>query len=149
MGTEINKAKPFSAEKAVDAIRERIRGALADLIPDEQWDTLIRAEVKDFLEDRTVERNSYRDTYHQTVPAGFKRLVREELTTETKNRLKTFFDSPEWTAQWENRPGHQGGSHYVASEEVKRLVLESSGQIISSVLSQAIQNVVTNMRGSL
>jgi hypothetical protein len=56
MGAEIQK---FDAGKAVEAIRERIRAALADVIPDEQWDALIRAEVKDFLEDKRLETDRY------------------------------------------------------------------------------------------
>lgn len=84
MTNAIEKPAPFDPSATINAIRDRIRGAMLDIIPDEQWDALIKAEMHAFMND-TVEKRSYGESV--TRPAGFKIIVREMLEEDAKKRL--------------------------------------------------------------
>jgi transcriptional regulator of heat shock response len=145
MSTDIEKPKPFDPAAAVNAIREKIRGAMLDIIPDEQWDSLIQAEMKAFTTD-TVERKHYGDPV--TVKAGFKVLVRQVLEAEAKERVKTVLDSPEWQSQWSNESQRQE-----AGEAIKSYLTKHGPDIMrecmSAFVAQAMQQTIGTLRGMM
>lgn len=71
-------------------LRERIQSAFVDLIPQERWDEMLKAEVEKFMADR-VEKNTYgHETKRQ--PSEFSRLCQSALgelvDAEVKRRFK-------------------------------------------------------------
>lgn len=138
MSTALEKPAPFDPAAAVNAIRDKIRGAMLDIIPTEQWDALIKAEMHSFMND-TVEKRAYGESL--TRPAGFKRIVHELLEEDAKVRVKALLSSPEWMEKWGTGPNDKE-----ASEAVKAYVTENAGKILNAWVGSAIQQVVQQMQ---
>lgn len=136
MTIAIEKPALFDSSAAVNAIRDRIRGAMLDIIPDEQWDALIKAEMHAFMND-TVEQRAYGES--ATRLAGFKRIVRELLEEDAKKRLTALLTSSEWTGQW------MGGDQQT-SEAVKKYITANAGEILNAWVGVAVQRVIQQMQ---
>jgi hypothetical protein len=129
--TEVTK---FDPNAYVDKIREKIKASLIDVIPDDQWNTMLRAEITQFFE-------SKRPAYHggPAQPSEFHRVVMSVIEDETKTRVKELLNSPEWTSHWD-------GTKMQAADEIARLVRENSAAIMAKWLEAAITQVVDRMR---
>lgn len=137
MTTAIEKPAPFDPAAAVNAIRDRIRGAMLDIIPTEQWDALIKAEMHAFMNDRVTGSGYNQNTY----PSGFKKIVHEMLEEDAKARVKALLSSPEWQAKWTG-----SGGDTEASDAVKAYVTANAGAILNAWVGNAIQQVVQQMQ---
>jgi hypothetical protein len=126
--------QPFDPAAAVNAIRDKIRGAMLDIIPDEQWNTLIKAEVEAFTKDH-VERRGYGGDVER--PAGFKVIVRGLLEENAKARVTALLASPEWQQNW---------STGEAGEAIQKYVTEHAAEILNKWVSSAVQQVVSQLQ---
>lgn len=124
----------FNALGAVDAIREKIRGALYDAIPQEQWDALIKAEMKDFMTDIPPDSRDF------GRKAGFKQLVRGLLQEEATKSVRAFLETDEWKGLWDER------SKGAISEGIKKMLIENSAEIFSNILARSFQETLEVMR---
>ncbi len=133
---ESAEIKKFDPKDYVQAIRERIRGAIVDVIPPAQWDEMVLAEMKNFMEDHQV-----RDGYNgvKIEPSGLKTAIRKMLEDDAKTRVKAMLQSPEWAGHWDS----SGSGGRMVSEKVEALIKDNASQILSAWIGQAIQNVVS------
>lgn len=107
-----------------DSVKERLKSIVADLIPEERWDGIVRATVQDF------EKND--------LP----KLLKNELTEQYKKAIAAEFAKPEWQATWNN--GGQG-----ASEALQRLLVEAAPLVLASMIGGAVQQVAYNLQSAL
>lgn len=126
----------FDPAAAVNAIRDKIRGAMLEIIPNEQWNALIEAEMHAFMND-TTKRDQWGHTQEQK--AGYKAIVRALLEEEFKARVKAMLGSSEWSGQWNNHGRQEAG------DIIKKYVQEHTGEILNAWIGQAIQSVVSSM----
>ena len=110
--------------KFEDRVKEKLKGIVADLIPEDRWDALIQQTVQDF------EKND--------LP----KLVKEELSKKYKEVINAEFNKPEWQAQW-------NGAGPEASEALKKLIVESAGMVLASMIGGAMENVLSQFRYAL
>lgn len=127
----------FEPEKLVDRVRERIRGTIADLIPEDAWTVMVQKEVDLFLKETTRERRYGYQGDSEKVPSGLTQVVYAVLTEETRRRVKTMLDGPEWQQNWDVQ-----GSVSVA---VAMLVKENMHAIVASILGDAVQRFVNDL----
>jgi len=143
MGTDIVETK-FDPHAAVDAIRVKIRLMALEVIPSEQWEALIRAELNDFMEDKWAS-PSYRSD--ERKPSGFKLAVRSILEEEAKKAVKAYLSQPEWADQWSNEK-----QKWVAGEAVQDLLRKEGPAILETLirgyLSQSVSNILERVRNS-
>lgn len=100
-----------------DTVKAKLKSIVADLIPEERFDAIVRAAVTDF------EKND--------IP----KLIREELTSQFKAQITTEFCKPEWQAMWLN--GQQQ-----ASEAIKNMIIEAAPMILANMISSSAQQVM-------
>lgn len=135
MSTDIEKPQPYDPNAAVEAIRTKIRGAMLDVIPDEQWNAMIKAEMASFMSDR-VERSQWG---HETrYEAGFKKIVRELLEQNASERVKALLETPEWRANW-------GSGDEETGDAIRKYITENAGKILERWVGSAVQQVVNQM----
>lgn len=129
----------FDPNKLVDRVRERVRGTIADLIPEDAWTAMVKKEIDLFLKETT--RESYGYNNNQRVPSGLATAVHDVLEEETKRRVKAYLDSPAWGANWtvEGQVSHA----------VKDLVVKYAPEIMQSLLGNAVQQFVQKMRNEM
>lgn len=77
--------KTVSMDDAAEKLREKIKLGFAELIPDEQWNEMIKAEFKKFLEPRTV-RTQYGPD--RIEPSGFSSICQDVLQKIVRERLE-------------------------------------------------------------
>jgi hypothetical protein len=132
-----NEIARFEPEKLVDRVRERIRGTIADLIPEDAWTAMVQKEVDLFLKETTRERRYGYSHDSEKVPSGLAQVVHAVLTEETRRHVKMLLDGPEWQAGW-NVSGH-------VSVAVAALVKENAHSIVAALLGDAVQRFVSEI----
>lgn len=101
-------------------MREKIRAAFVDAIPDEMWSELMRSEWKDF----TREEN---DRWRGRLPSGFSVLCQEVLQDMAREKIRAMFSAPEWEHEWGKVSDH---------------VLKMLGDNAEKIVQIAIQNTI-------
>lgn len=80
---------PVKLEEIQDRIRERIKAAFMDLIPEEKWDEIIKNEVNALMLDREETRGYDR----KIIPSPLKKMVQDLIKEEFKKKLQIWADS--------------------------------------------------------
>jgi hypothetical protein len=87
-----------NASQFGDRLRERIRNTLGDLIPDDQWDMLLAAEMKRFFEPRVEGNPGY---HQQRIPSDFTTIVQEEFAKWARTKIVAYLETdPGWQTKW-------------------------------------------------
>lgn len=85
----------------VDKLRERIKGTLGELIPDDQWDAMMKSEVDRFFNSRV----EGRDYNRREIPSGFTEIVQAEIGSYVKVRVQKYLaEDPGWEQKWGTIP---------------------------------------------
>ncbi len=107
-----------------DSVKERLKSIVADLIPEERWNEIVRFTVQDF------ERND--------LP----RLIKAELAEQYKKVIAAEFAKPEWQATWNN--GVLG-----TSKALEKLLVEAAPMVLAAMIGGAMQSVTQQLQNSL
>ena len=134
MSTEVAK---FDPSTYVDKVRDKIKQSLIDVIPDDQWNTMLKTEISSFFEHRT-ERDRWGGN-ETTIKSEFHRLVKVVLEEETKKRIREMLAGDEWSGYWD-------GTKQQAGEEIARIARENGAAILAKWLEAAIGQVISGIR---
>ena len=122
----------FNPAQIMQGVKDKIRATFVELIPDEQWNAMVQTEIEEFITPGTTSNN-----YQQSKqPSSLARIVQDELEKDLRVRLKELLAGPEWQEQWTN--GKQ-----TANDKIRQLLIDNSPEIMSKLLSSAIQQAVT------
>lgn len=101
-------------------VKERLKGIVADLIPEDRYNALVAAAVADF------EKND--------LP----RLVKESLSAKYREVIAAEFAKPEWQMKW-------AGAEHAASDAVRQLLVDNAALILANMIGGAMQQTVQTM----
>lgn len=132
--TAVEKFDPASY---VDKVRDKIKQSLIDVIPDDQWNAMLRVEIGAFFESRK-ERTPYSNEVRE-MPSEFRRIVTLVVEEETKKRVRAMLDGPDWSIYWD-------GTKQQAGEEIARIARENGAAILAKWLEAAIGQVIASIR---
>lgn len=107
-----------------DSVKQRLKGIVADMIPEDRWDAIVRATVADFEK--------------KDLP----QLVRDELIAQYKAKIAEEFAKPEWQSRW-------GAAGTEVSDGVRKLLIESAPLILAQLIGGSMQNVVMQLQHSI
>lgn len=133
---------PFDPTSYVDKIREKIKSSLVDIIPDAQWDAMLRLEVTRFFEnkiDTTPQNSYYGQAKPREVPGEFRQVVLAELEKETVRRVKELLASEEWRVYWD-------GTKLNVGAKIAELARDNGAAILSKWLEAAIGQVISGIQ---
>jgi len=105
-------------------VKERVKGIIGELIPEEVWDKLIHNNIEEFQK------------------IDLPRLVKAELTAKYKVVIVDELCKPEWQGLWDN--GKQS-----ASEMVRQTILGSASEVLVEMIGTTVQNMVNNIRSQV
>lgn len=126
----------FDPQSYADKLRDRMKASMVDIIPDEEWEMLLKTQLKDFFEDKSVV-TAFGERKAQ--PSPFKNAVVQVLEEETKKRIREMLERPEWSGYW-------NGQEAVAGKAIEEMVKEHGADILNNWLSSAIQAVVSRIK---
>ena len=136
MTTEVAK---FDPSTYVDKVRDKIKQSLIDVIPDEQWDAMLRAEIDGFFKSKIISVGYSGERREQ--PSEFNRIVMSVLEEEVKKRARAVLDGPDWQSYWD-------GTRQRVGEEIARIARENGHLILAKWLEAAIAQVIDHVRFS-
>ena len=134
MTTEVEK---FDPSKLMDGVRDRIKATFVSLIPDAQWDDMVKKETDRFFEPK--EGSNY---YNNKKPSDFQNIVNEELMVVTKKKLSEYLNKKYETKYW-------SGGGLKASKALEKFILENSDKILLSVIGGMTQQMVSEMQNRM
>lgn len=121
-----NEVTKFDATEALKSVKERIKDAFVSLIPDEQWDEMVKKEV---------------DTYFQVKDEGygergrsssFTREVHACLQDEVRARVKEYLQE-NFNSTW-----YENGIP-ICDSKVEEMITKNAGKILSDMIGGSIQ----------
>ena len=124
-------------QDAAEKLRDSIRSAFVEIIPEDQWKDMVRKELEKFFDPPTRE-----DFYYKTkVPTGeaslFHKMVREEFEKECRRRIAEVvhlgFWRPDKGSLWAYK-------HFSARVEtmVKEWLSENADKLVWMLVSEMI-----------
>jgi len=137
-----NAVAPYDPAKLMDAVRDRIKAEFVGLIPEDAWKQMVKAEVDRFFQQQDAYNYGYNE-HRKALPTQFQTVVWKALEEDTKARVKAFLESPEWAGEWDSNGQRK------ASEAVKKIVVEKSGEIVASLLANVMQQAIEAARARL
>ncbi len=135
MSEENKQIEKFDPSKLMDGVRDRIKATFISLIPDAQWEQLVKTECEKYFK---IENNysSYRDN------SLFGQEVQRLLAEEVKTRVKDYL-SKEWATTYWN-----GGGVETLNENLKKLLIDKSGEVLIGTLGTMLQNTINQMKNN-
>jgi hypothetical protein len=106
-------------------VKERISETIADLIPAEELDQLVKAQVAHFQ--RTE------------LPEMIKTLIRAQFQAA----INAEFEKGEYKGIWQSN-GHLG-----ASEAVSKIIQENAGAVLQSLIGGMVQMTIQQMQNNV
>lgn len=100
-----------------DSIKERIKSIVGELIPEETYNAIVTATVKEFMQ------------------VDLPKLVKYELAAEYRKRISSELATPEWQQKY-------GACGPEASEAVKKIIIEAAPMILAGMMGFAAQQVI-------
>lgn len=115
MGKELEK---FNLDKAMTEVKKKVKSAIVELIPEAEWDRLIRKEV------------------NEVVNKGIGKMVEDEFKKETTKRIHAYLASSEFNTTWDSNGKVQ------MSEYVKSILVDNSGDILKNIMLEPMQLII-------
>jgi len=111
--------------KFEDAVKARLKGIVAELIPEDRWDELVRRSVLEFEQEE--------------LP----KLVKSELADMFKAQILKALSSPDFHAKY----GSDG--RQMASDMVSKLIQEQAPLILAQVIGASVQATVWQLQNNV
>ncbi len=140
MSEEIQK---FDLSQAAAQLREKIRLAFVELIPPEQWEAMVKAELDGFLKERKGVGGHYSSPV--TLPSVFSQVAEEVYRAHVKALVKAELAKPEWNEQW-------NGERQEIGTQVKAWLTENAQPLLQVTLKEmfgyAAQAMIDRLRNT-
>jgi hypothetical protein len=128
MGGEIEKFDPAAL---MQGVRDRIKATFVSLIPDAQWEQMVKKEIDEFFKAGDGYSSS------RDLRSSFQKEVNLALVDITKEKIKVMMKSYQETA-WDNNAPK-------INEELKKVLEVEAPKIFTSMFAQMFQSAVNGM----
>ena len=117
-------------DNLIQTVRDRIRDTYVNLIPEEQWESMIKKVVDNYFRiwDRGVNPPTRISNFEQDVL----NCLQEEVTARTKAYLQQNFQQT-----WD-------GSKEILDAKIEQMICKNSGKILADMIGFAFQNMLQN-----
>jgi len=134
MGNEIEK---FDPSTLMQGIKDRIKATFVSLIPDDQWEQMVKTEIHKYFEKKGEA------GYRRNEATEFEIMVRHTLDEECRKRIITYLSSPEFDVTWNNT------GYPVCTETMKKMLIDNSGDILANMMGGMFASMLQNFKQSL
>lgn len=126
-----NEVTKFDATEALKSVKERIKEAFVSLIPDDQWNEMVKKEVDTYFQ---VKEEGYGERGRSS---SFTRDVHTCLQDEVRTRVK------EYLQENFNNVWYDNGLP-VCNAKVEEMITKNAGKILSDMIGGTIQLALIN-----
>ena len=128
METEVKK---FDANEAMKSVKEKIKDSFVSLIPDEQWNEMVKKELDEYFKERH-EGSNYRN-YASMFTKDVHSIISDEVKVKVKEYLSTNFNNV-----WYNN------GIPVCNEKVEEIISKNAGKILADMIGGTVQMALSN-----
>lgn len=122
----------FDPATLMQGVRDRIKSTFVSLIPDEQWESMIKKEIQEFFEPTKDRYNNYQQM------SSFSKVCNEVLADITKGQISDILKKYESTI-WNN-------NELVMSDTLKDLLLKNASEIFTAMIGNRIQTIIHELK---
>jgi hypothetical protein len=119
----------------VDKLRDRMKQTMIDLIPETQWNSMLKNEIDSFFSDKT-NRHAYGN---ETTPSEFKVAVRKVLTEEIQRKVREMLSSEEWSEYW-------NGMEQMTGEKLGEFIQANGRLILDNWVKGLVANILQSVK---
>ena len=119
--------KPFDANDALKSVKDRMKDSFVTLIPDEQWEQMIKKEIDSYFQAESI------DSYNRKYISKFSEDVHVLLQQEAQGRVKKYMNE-NFQAAWDCR------GNEICGKIVKEIILNNSGELLKNMIGGIIHN---------
>ena len=121
-----NEIKKFDINEAMKNVKDKIKDAFVDLIPDEQWNQMVKKEVDSYFEPKEEKCDN------RQYSSYFTKDVHSALQQEVKERTKLYLSINFNNTWFEN-------GIPVCNTKVEEMITKNAGKILSDLIGGSIQ----------
>lgn len=136
----MDEIKQFNPNDIMQGVKDRIKATFVDMIPDEQWESMIKKECDDFLNGRP--NNSWGSNNGRYFPE-FKKIVENELQEECKRRMKEYLSSKDFETTW------VAYGEPVCCKAVEKIIIENSGSMLINMFGGIFSSMLDSFKHNL
>lgn len=129
----------LNLDDAAAQLREKIKFAFAELIPDEQWEAMIKSEWEAFT------KPSSRGHGYSSEPAGFRKVAESVLREQVNAAMKSWFEE-----QVPNGRNYNSDGCIIVGEFVTKYLDENADKLmrvaLEGLFGTAMQNLLMQAR---
>lgn len=126
-----NEVTKFDATEALKSVKERIKEAFVSLIPDKQWNEMVKKEVDTYFQ---VKEEGYGERGRSS---SFTREVHTCLQDEVRTRVKKYLQENFNNVWYDN-------GLPVCNAKVEEMITKNAGKILSDMIGGTIQLALNN-----
>lgn len=140
----MNDVVKFDTNALKTRISERIRGNFIELIPDEAFDALVTAEIKDFTSIQNRSGYSSNDRY-----SDLQKMIKDELRDRYRALIKQKFDDPEFFKQVWNQECQGESVEGIIGDNINKFIEENAGVLLMNMFKPMISQLMFNVRNQI
>lgn len=127
--------KEFNPNDALDAIKDRIKDVYISLIPEEQWNEMVKKEVHKYFEKNLEVNNGYGNRQDKT--SSFANDVHSVLSAETKERTKKYLQD-NFNHLWSDNGVPK------CNQMVEDMIIKNGGKILADMIGGHFQQALVS-----
>lgn len=131
---------PFDANSSMQQIKDKIKSAFVDMIPDAQWEEMVKTEIEIFFSPVDSSSHNHRYNNNKQQPSPFSHIVAGELENLAKEKLQAYM------VEQGNQVFGYAGAKDTMDNIIIKAIKEASSQIFSDVISREVSMRLRNGR---
>lgn len=126
---------PVNIQQVNDSMRERVREAVIGAVPQEQWDALIQATLKEFFEKPSDDRSRWGGESRAPFVVLLHKVAEEIVRERVQEVLRAGFTSV-WDTDLQQH----------VNENLSKLLADAAPAMIASIFRQHAQAVIASLQ---
>lgn len=122
----------YDSSKIMNVVKDRIKATFVSLIPDLEWEKMVKKEVDDYFRRKET-------GYRRDSPSDFCQDVRKVLRERVEKAVQKIIEKEYKSFTCD------GNGHLYVNENIKKMIIENAPVIFESVVSNMFQRVINNM----
>ena len=128
----MDEIQKINSDTILKSVKDKIKEAFVNLIPDEQWDLLVKKEIDSYFEVKYVDDYNTRKTVSDFKTDVYK-ILREEVEKRAKEYLVDNFQ-PVWNINGVNK----------CNALIEEMIIHNSGKILTDMIGGVLQNALSS-----
>lgn len=116
----------------MQGVKDRIKATFVSLIPDDQWEVMVKKEIDDFFKQRE-------QGYSNRYCSDFRNVVNEVCKEMAEKKVREVLSDPDFNTEW-------SGNRETVSKAIKSQLISSAPEIFATAIENLVANSIQKMK---